>query len=70
MATLSNINQHYYIVARSAECKKGRLLGRSGLLGLVGEELAFRLLQRAERAKSDKITMKLRRGVQLDWYVK
>ena len=41
----------------------GRLLGSYGLISLVGVELATKLLKRAEKSKSDKLTCRLRRGL-------
>ena len=49
---------------------KGRLLGSLGFLNVIGEELAVKLLKRAEKSKSDKITCKLRRGLVFTFYVK
>lgn len=70
MCTLETMNKHYRVKVTCAECPKGRLLGRYGLIALVGEEMATKLIQRAERGKTDKITCKLRRGLRFDFYVK
>lgn len=65
-----DITKCYRIKVTCARWPKGRLLGRYGLISLVGEELAVKLFERAERGKSDKITCKLRRGLRFDFYVK
>lgn len=70
MCTLNTINRDYRVKVTSAEWPKGRLLGRYGLISLVGYEMAVKLLERAERGKTDKITCRLRRGLRFDFYVK
>lgn len=44
------------------------LVGRSGLISAVGEELAARLVERAYKANLPKLTCKLRRGLQVIFY--
>lgn len=46
------------------------LVGRSGLISAVGEELAVRLVERAYRVNLPKITCKLRRGLKIIFYSK
>lgn len=70
MCTLSNINQHYLVKVTCSQWPKGRLLGRRGFISLVGVEMAAKLLERAEKGKTDKITCKLRRGLRFDFYIK
>lgn len=47
-----------------------RLLGRSGLVNLLGNDLAARLVERAYKANSLKITFKFRSGYKVIFYVK
>lgn len=70
MTTIKNFPKHYSLKVSSADNSKGRLLGSYGFISLVGEELATKLLKRAEKSKSDKITCKLRRGLVFTFYVK
>lgn len=70
MIPLNRMCERYRVNVTSAEWPKGRLLGLHGFLTLVGEELAIKLLTRAERGKTDKITCRLRRGLRFDFYVK
>lgn len=70
MCTIFNFTQYYRLKVVSEDCRKGRLLGSYGFISLVGEELATKLLNRAEKAKTDKITCKLRRGLVFHFYVK
>ncbi len=46
------------------------LVGVSGLVTLIGEELANKFLERAYRLVSDKTVCKLRRGLQVTFYNK
>lgn len=46
------------------------LVGVSGLVALVGEELANKFLDRAYRLVSNKTVCKLRRGLQVTFYNK
>ncbi len=46
------------------------LVGVSGLVALIGEELANKFLERAYRLVSDKCVCKLRRGLQVTFYNK
>lgn len=47
-----------------------RFLGRSGLISLLGDDLAARVVELAYRANSLKITCKFRSGYQVIFYVK
>lgn len=49
--------------------KVNRLVGVSGLLDLIGLELANKLLQRAYNCQDDKCVCRLRRGLQVSFYV-
>ncbi len=46
------------------------LVGVSGLIALIGLELANKFLERAYRLVSDKTVCKLRRGLQVTFYNK
>lgn len=70
MIALEDMNKWYRVKVTCDQWPKGRLLGRMGFVHLVGEELATKLLNRAHKGKSDKITCRLRRGLRFDFYVK
>ena len=70
MIPLSKMCTRYRVKVTYSEYPKGRLLGLYGLIELVGVQMATKLLERAERGKTDKITCKLRRGLRFDFYVK
>lgn len=70
MCTIFNFPKYYRLKVSSEECPKGRLLGSYGFIELVGVEMATKLLTRAENAKTDKITCRLRRGLVFNFYVK
>lgn len=44
------------------------LIGVSGLIGYVGEELAEKFVERAYRSKQDVCHCKLRRGIKISFY--
>lgn len=67
---LRYMTRDYYVKWQDENCPRGLLLGVYGLVARVGEELAVRLYKRAQKAKSDKITCKLRRGAIVTFYVK
>lgn len=46
------------------------LVGVSGLVRVVGEELAAKLVSRAYASKSDIFTSRLRRGISISFYNK
>lgn len=46
------------------------LLGRRGLINVLGKDLYYSFVERAYRAKSEKITMRLRRGASIIFYRK
>lgn len=46
------------------------LLGRDGLISLLGDDLAARLVERAYKANSLKITCRFRSGYQVIFYAK
>lgn len=66
------INRNYrlkvYGVTESG--RVNTLVGVSGLISLIGNEMAEKLINRAERSKDDKTTCKLRRGIQVIFYNK
>lgn len=50
--------------------KINKLVGVSGLLELIGVELANKFLARREKCMDDVCVCKLRRGLQISFYVK
>jgi len=46
------------------------LFGVSGIIAMIGEALFFKFLQRAINSMADKCVCKLRRGLQISFYVK
>lgn len=48
--------------------KYNTLVGVSGLINLVGVELANRAISRAFKSLDDKCTVRLRRGLKIDFY--
>lgn len=69
--TTREINRNYKIkVAGLVDGSKvNTLVGVSGLLNLVGVEMANKLLDRAFRCMEDKQVCKLRRGLKITFYV-
>lgn len=56
---------------KSGERKKNRhLVGRRGLKNLLGMDLYIKVVTRAYKGNSPKITIKLRRGVDIIFYLK
>lgn len=68
----SYINRNYLIKAYGFD-KEGKrinkLLGVSGLIALIGVELANKFIARAERSRQDCTVCKLRRGLQISLYL-
>lgn len=69
--TTREINRNYKIkVAGLVDGSKvNTLVGVSGLIGMVGVEMANKLLDRAFRCMDDKQVCKLRRGLKITFYV-
>lgn len=69
--TTREINRNYKIkVAGLVDgTKVNVLVGVSGLIGMVGVEMANKLLDRAFRCMDDKQVCKLRRGLKITFYV-
>lgn len=69
--TTKEINRNYKIkVAGLVDGSKvNTLVGVSGLIGMVGVEMANKLLDRAFRCMEDKQVCKLRRGLKITFYV-
>lgn len=66
-----NMNYRIKVFGVNNEGKKiNMLVGVSGLLNLVGLELANKLLDRRERCMDDACVCKLRRGLKVTFYVK
>lgn len=68
--TTKEINRNYKIkVAGLVDgTKVNVLVGVSGLIGMVGVEMANKLLDRAFRCMDDKQVCKLRRGLKITFY--
>lgn len=67
------INQNFRmkVYGRNEEGKKvDTLMGVSGLILLIGVDMMNKQLDRAFRSKEDKCVCKLRRGIQVTYYVK
>lgn len=70
--TTAYINRNYLIKAYGIDNEGKRinkLLGVSGLIALIGVELANKLIARAERDGQDCTVCKLRRGVKISLYL-
>jgi hypothetical protein len=71
--TTKFINQNFRIkvFGRDAQGKKiNTLMGVSGIIAMIGEELFYKFVQRALDCMLDKCVCKLRRGLQVSFYVK
>jgi hypothetical protein len=71
--SVSEINQNFRmkVYGRNEEGRKvDTLMGVSGLILLIGVEMMNKQLDRAFRSKDDKCVCKLRRGLQVTYYVK
>lgn len=71
--TTKFINQNFRIkvYGRDAQGKKiNTLMGVSGIIRMIGEELFLKFVQRALDCMLDKCVCKLRRGLQVSLYVK
>lgn len=55
---------------KDGEPRKRHLLGRRGLINLVGIDLYHSMINRAYKSNSLKITMRLRRGASIIFYRK
>ena len=71
--TTKFINQNFRIKVFGRD-ENGRkintLMGVSGIIAMIGEELFFKFVQRALDCMLDKCVCKLRRGLQVSLYVK
>lgn len=70
--TTKYINRNYLIKAYGFDQEGKRinkLLGVSGLIALIGEELANKFITRAEKAAADCTVCKLRRGLKISLYI-
>lgn len=66
-----NSNFRIKVYGVDAEGNKiNRLYGVSGIIALIGETLFFKFLKRAWESMADKCVCKLRRGLQITFYVK
>lgn len=69
--TISEINRNWKIkvFGRTEEGKKiNTLVGVSGLVNLIGEELADKFVNRAYKSGLDATHCKLRRGIKVSFY--
>lgn len=67
------INRNYLIEVAGIDnegSKINRLVGVSGMLTLIGVELANKFLDRAEKGIDDSCVCKLRRGLKITFYNK
>lgn len=66
-----NANFRIKVFGRDENGKKiNTLMGVSGIIRLIGEELFFKFIQRALDCMLDVCVCKLRRGLQVSLYVK
>jgi hypothetical protein len=71
--TTSWINSNFRIkvYGRDEQGKRiNSLFGVSGIISMIGETLFIKFLQRAINSMADKCVCKLRRGLQISFYVK
>ena len=68
----TEINQNFRIKVNGVaeNGKLNTLVGVSGLIELIGEELAGKLVSRAFEGMGDKLECKLRRGMKITFYNK
>ena len=69
--TVTEINRNWLIKVYGVDQNGNRinkLVGVSGLLELIGLELAAKFVARAFRALLDKVVCKLRRGLKITFY--
>lgn len=55
---------------KKGEPRRRYLLGRQGLINIVGRDLYLSMIKRAYNQNSEKITMRLRRGASIIFYRK
>ncbi len=66
-----NANFRMKVYGRDAEGKRiNKLMGVAGLVALIGIDLLNKFIRRALKAGLDKVVCKLRRGLQISFYVK
>ncbi len=71
--TTSFINRNFRLKVYGRDANGNRinkLVGVSGLIELIGEELLNKFVGRAIKAGLDKVVCKLRRGLQVSFYIK
>lgn len=71
--TTSFINRNFRLKVYGRDDDGNRvnkLVGVSGLIKLIGEELLNKFVGRALKAGLDKVVCKLRRGLQVSFYIK
>ena len=69
--TVTEINRNFLIKVYGRDENGNRinkLVGVSGLLKLIGQELAGKFIAKAFARMLDKLTCKLRRGLQITFY--
>lgn len=70
--TVTEINRNFLIKVYGVDQegnKVNKLVGVSGLLKLIGADLAAKFITKAFARMLDKFTCKLRRGLQITFYV-
>ena len=70
--TTSDINRNFKIKVFGFvedDKKINTLVGVSGLIKLIGEDLADKFTSKAMRSSGDKLVCKLRRGIKVTFYV-
>ena len=66
-----NANFRIKVFGRTEDGKKiNTLVGVSGIIAMIGEELFYKFVQRALDCMKDVCVCKLRRGLQVSLYVK
>lgn len=71
--TTSFINRNFRLKVYGRDANGNRinkLVGVSGLIELIGVELLNKFIDRALKAGLDKVVCKLRRGLQISFYIK
>lgn len=71
--TTSFINRNFRLKVYGVDSEGSRinkLVGVAGLISLIGIELLNKFIDRALKAGLDKVVCKLRRGLQVSFYIK
>lgn len=71
--TTTYINRNYRLKVSGRDNNNryiNKLVGVSGLIALIGVDLANKFIQRAEKSGKDKTKCCLRRGLRITFYIK